>query len=1142
MQPGSLISPQGTGPSPDDDKNPGARRWANEDSRGYSQAGIDQAGAFANDPNNASGEESSAAELESKANPSDGSSTSVSKDESDLIDNEKYINSTTASPQKRGIAGQLAKRRKQAAAAAAGISVTIAVIGGIVAAPGLILNYVSSLINGEVGRLQNHQMKRFHRSKMSRLSDKFSTDGRKSGPIIKEMESRGYKFVYDDVDSKVVRGIQKPGEKVFSPASTGAAWREVSDFIDKRHPFLSKTKWKTKRAEAFMKRNKINTRAITANPATGPPENPEVHTNKEMNNRSSGVDTETDAKLSIDGEIKEEDLTDEQKANLANSGEIAQEADELKRIQGKLADGIPIDELDALDRELLEAVGQLNAGKLSGEALEAAERAATRGGFKMGGFLKNLTVSGTYSGICTLRKRINQGFAAGRIVAQAAFLRLAFAFISADDGVRKREAAIPLVREVVKRVTSKDSSGSYFNQSEGFKFASKGRFSKAKNDSERGTASIDGKKDTGAIGNIEKGLARITEDNTCAIANNPLTQVAEGVGTILLSVFGGEAAIAQGATVAALKTAVKEMVTELIAKGIVKTVVKEIAKSVLVEITLQGTMTLVQMFAQSKLTLSVTGQEVGAEFSKQLISGGGSANKSDSLETGMVPATTVEYAQAYNVYLAERKEDMKDKSLFARLFDKDDIDSLSFALMGDMPFSVEQSRTMAVNAPGLINPANMVAQLSKPFTKTALAASNGDEIAFDTLTIKNEKNDKTENFAADPYGNFLPIMRSDIAGLDENAVLEELSSSAEGGPHINKETLEVTSDVFKKHLENCTDNLDVAAMVQNGDRSKPEEDCTAELDITKKFKAFLAYRSTIDRRDSDFGLGTPSTEDSTSYTTTPVNITGLSGPTIPCKGQPQAIRRGPQDSADWSSIVPTGSIGTNVGGNPINVYVRNACVQENVKTVVIGASIHGSENGGQLVAQEMLFNAVLPDNVRVIAIPKICDCAGTGNRSANKIDGRWLDLNRDYDFNWSLVAASQRIPSSDPNGRVYYKGPAPESQPETKAVVNFMKGLGRVELFVMYHDSLNYVAPVGSTSNTIASTFAGITGMHGQCSSGSSNASCPIKNVSQKGSLDGWFNKVSGSPTILVEWYNGPSETALKSQAEAIKAVVTGTQ
>jgi hypothetical protein len=275
----------------------------------------------------------------------------------------------------------------------------------------------------------------------------------------------------------------------------------------------------------------------------------------------------------------------------------------------------------------------------------------------------------------------------------------------------------------------------------------------------------------------------------------------------------------------------------------------------------------------------------------------------------------------------------------------------------------------------------------------------------------------------------------------------------------------------------------------------------------------------------DESFGDPPVQQPVGRGNTGQTIAGFKGPVIPCEGQPRQIQR-IGDRASWSGIEPTGVIGVNSAGQNIDVYVRDGCSgQAKIRTIVIGASIHGSENAGQVVAQELLFNKNLPPDVRVIVIPEINKAGVTGKSPAPRFNARGVNLNRNFDYRWNLATPS----SIDNTGN--YKGTGPASEPETQAIQNFLTNLGRSNLVISYHDNINWVAPSGPNASTtlpIARQY-------------SLSAQIPLlPNNSGYGFFEAWYASKTGTPALLVELTNDSSAAYLNRHADAVVDLLKG--
>lgn len=473
------------------------------------------------------------------------------------------------------------------------------------------------------------------------------------------------------------------------------------------------------------------------------------------------------------------------------------------------------------------------------------------------------------------------------------------------------------------------------------------------------------------------------------------------------------------------------------------------------------------------------------------------------------------------------KEDLKTASLFERFLSPTNPKSLASYAIHQTPSNRHQTVN---NFAQLFNPSQLIAStvnnISTLASPKSYAATNTYEYKVPRVGFSIAEQES--ELIADPFENAAYVEDASNNNAKFNTLNERF------GHCFPTELSLIGENDIKVEVDSF--NSEPVTQFSQDPSCKKENMSSLERNEYLRFRAYMfdsVTAKSINCYEGDtascdeVGFNSPIAHPSSGNTSTTAELNEFNGPVVPCEGQPRTVQRGPFDSANWDDIIPTGTIMND--DHPLDVYVRAACLEQNVKTVVIAASIHGSENGGQLVGHELLFNADLPPDVQVVVIPEICACAGSGNRSDSTVD-----LNRNSDYGWASLRNEQEFSS----GRTYFKGDAPESEPEIKALNDFLRSLGPVNLFLAYHDNLNYVAPVGTTSHSVAETFASLTEMHGQCNSNPSSVNCPIKTVSQRGSIDAWFNQETGSPTLLVEWFNNPSDDQVRDHAEAIRATV----
>ncbi len=263
----------------------------------------------------------------------------------------------------------------------------------------------------------------------------------------------------------------------------------------------------------------------------------------------------------------------------------------------------------------------------------------------------------------------------------------------------------------------------------------------------------------------------------------------------------------------------------------------------------------------------------------------------------------------------------------------------------------------------------------------------------------------------------------------------------------------------------------------------------------------------------------------------------IDGPVIPCEGRSIGLESDyfapGQNALNWEEIASamggaSGIIGQDTNGSDMMVFVRDACAGEtNPRTIVIASSIHGSENGGQRVSFELLFNASLPSDVRVIAIPEVNKAAIASN-GRNNPNG--VNLNRNFDYRWG--SSGNNTPFSGD-----YRGASAASEAETQNVQNFLTALGPSSAFFAYHDCINKVFYSGEAtydrSRPIAEAYTGmIDGSTASCN----NKSWPWTVAANRGYgfMEAWYADATNSPALLVEMNNSESAAYMKEHADTI--------
>ena len=164
--------------------------------------------------------------------------------------------------------------------------------------------------------------------------------------------------------------------------------------------------------------------------------------------------------------------------------------------------------------------------------------------------------------------------------------------------------------------------------------------------------------------------------------------------------------------------------------------------------------------------------------------------------------------------------------------------------------------------------------------------------------------------------------------------------------------------------------------------------------------------------------------------------------------------------AQSTSFLERRVIGTSVLGTPIEAIRLGT--KGGVVVVVVGV-IHGNEAAGLLITDALQETAV-PKGIDLWIIPTMnpdgtaLDQRGNANR---------VDLNRNFPYNWSKMGKP---------GYWQYAGVSKASEPETKAVVAFMREI-KPTLGIWYHQDLNIISPGTGLEGTMRSTYSRLTGV-----------------------------------------------------------------
>jgi hypothetical protein len=1079
---------------------------------------------------------------EKSASENDGQDSSANAQEASMLDDTVGSGFSGGGkdekPPKKGLAGKIQNNRKKLMAASAAGAATLAIVGAIISAPGFLLTHISTMFMDKVGDLQSSQSATFRRSKFSKFTDRFSIEGRRGGAIINEMEKYGYRIEFDGIEKTKIGKMTRAGVEI-DPADFD---KEISGFLDNRYKLFGTStrsaRWKTKRMDAFYGRFKVSRSSIVKKTPNSL-EDPKAEMNSRYFNAIDGQDSVSTDINAARAEPNPDDYPDEASYDAAKAEYDSINGSDnpdspLADAKKELREGADV---NTSDNPIIKNAGGLEDGdpaslKAIDDIASANESFASQGF----GAIKGIgVVTDVGDKMCSANNSLEAAIKTARLLSSVKLMRATLAFVSADDGQRRGEASSDLVKELMKRVTLSDAVLGNFASSQGYNATMNKRIDRNLNAETRSQFSVDGKL-TGFWGGLKGVLSTPDKEvagiNGCAVLQNVGFQVAQFAGVVALSVFsfgtaGGAAAGASTGLRVAVQTTVKSLLTRRVALGI--------ATGVAIDLGFDQIIRLTQMYVQKKLDIPFTGQEVGGRSSAMLFAGAGVLHKQRNLKSGFIPATKGQFALAQAEYLETIAMERSNKSFTQRMFDMDDTDSLAYKGFVEVAFKAtnpaETVRSTSENIASM--PSLFAKTLTSPITKLSERAyAQAPEESFDVVEINGDE------FAADPYGNLHTFMPDWLLEYSDPVIAQENLDFLVLNGHIDSVSLEPVSDELVKHIEYCVDSTDTISVLEEYKNTDDVRfDCLANLDLTKRFKGYLINIDADDFLDAELfpeEIGSDATPTSTTgNASTTLNAPGLNGYAVPCQGDPRTVvRQGPSNGpyAVWDGIPTSGTIGTNSAGQPINVYIREACDTTNVKTIFIASSIHATENGGQFVSHELLFNTELPRNVRIIAVPEINKAGLSGLSARPRVNANGVNLNRNFDYNWSSIKQS-----NPPQDNYNYKGASPASEPETKALVDFVNSLGYIDLALHYHDGTvpPYVAAAG---NTTPLSFASI---YGSITPDTRLRAAEGGRVFQSGSFDGWQNQTKDTPSLLIEMSSDQSTGIIQGHVSAVKAVIS---
>ena len=162
----------------------------------------------------------------------------------------------------------------------------------------------------------------------------------------------------------------------------------------------------------------------------------------------------------------------------------------------------------------------------------------------------------------------------------------------------------------------------------------------------------------------------------------------------------------------------------------------------------------------------------------------------------------------------------------------------------------------------------------------------------------------------------------------------------------------------------------------------------------------------------------------------------------------------------YGNVLERRVFGTSIQGRPLEAFRMGD--PKGVTVAVIGV-IHGNEEAGLLITDELL-NMQIPKGVNLWVIPSMNPDGTVLNRRGN---ANRVDLNRNFPYGWARIGQP---------GYWQYSGPNRASEPETKAIVSFLREI-KPALGLWYHQDLNIISPGVGFEGEIRARYGAITGL-----------------------------------------------------------------
>jgi protein MpaA len=181
-----------------------------------------------------------------------------------------------------------------------------------------------------------------------------------------------------------------------------------------------------------------------------------------------------------------------------------------------------------------------------------------------------------------------------------------------------------------------------------------------------------------------------------------------------------------------------------------------------------------------------------------------------------------------------------------------------------------------------------------------------------------------------------------------------------------------------------------------------------------------------------------------------------------------------------------------------------------VNVLVVG-NVHGNETAGEAIIAELRRRGRLAG----VTFWLVRTGNPDGRAKDTRQNARGVDLNRNFPWRWRTGARG-----------TFYPGPRPGSEPETQALMRFVRRI-RPQLGIYYHQALGMTVKARGIEPAVQREYARRTGL-------------PLRWLpNYRGTAIGWQNReLRNGNAFVVELHGGPaSEATVRRHVNAVRAL-----